>query len=136
MIGSDRQNYFWCAGQNGHLVLCRTFQFPVGHFATCCPANRELSAGRFVYLYFVFPTGNFLHMDYCRTKCPTMLELSAGHVKIVLDMSGIFGDHCDRQWYSLVSVQIDLFINLSLRLLSYITQIRGHIRIRILNRKP
>ena len=27
-----------------HSVLCWTFWFPVGHFATWCPANRKLSA--------------------------------------------------------------------------------------------
>ncbi len=71
---------------NRHSVLCWTFWFPAGHFATWkCLAT------------FVSSAGHFLHIVHCLAKCPSVLELSAGHFRIVPDMSGMSGVF-DNHW--------------------------------------
>ncbi len=63
-------------------VLCPTFWFLAGHFATWkCPAT------------FGFSAGHFLPVDHCRTKCPAVLGLSAGHFKTMPDMPSILDNH-------------------------------------------
>ena len=75
-----------------HSVLCWTFWFPVGHFAIWkCPAN------------LVFFPGHFHHIDHYRTKCLSVLELSARYFKIVLHCSlyrdQIGGEKFFSLWY-------------------------------------